>query len=335
MPAGAQAMPAGATPPAGAPAMPAGDAPAPAPEDPNAPDVTTTGTDTLASYNMAAYKEFKAAQDAFGDALADAARDPKKLATIKGLINDTQRFAARADASGRNGAEQRDLKLFARKLQDAIDNGKLGDDGGKLTGAIAKLLEERHDLVSEFHGEDQGGYSEMGGIGAFLPDDRFFDVAARGRDSALDDIADSAERYLKELDEMKDMPPSMKEMIAKGGDMFTQAVAEGMDELLKDLPLEHRAAIQPVADAVAALKGMPAGPERDAAVAKLAEAAKALAGSPVNTYLRAEARKKAQAKMEESFRVAQGDGQGGWNRFTRLLRANARPDAEAAKRPAA
>lgn len=138
----------------------------------------TSGTPTLAHYDMAALPRFQRAMDVLGRTLTRAWADPTARQVITRAIEATPRYASKAD-SGEALYHQRDLGQFTDRLATAAREGKLPHAAGLLR-ATDEVHLARKELVASYHGDPTfAGYAQHAGIGVFLPVPRLLDVAAR------------------------------------------------------------------------------------------------------------------------------------------------------------
>ncbi|MDB5101715.1 MAG: peptidase clostripain [Cyanobacteria bacterium RYN_339] len=279
------------------------------------PPAEVTGTQTLASYDLKARARFRQALDGLGDRLASLAADPAQLAVLKDVIRRTRHYGAEGGPTSA-ASPQADVKDFARGIIDALDSGRLRDAGG-LRAAAQKVLDARRDVVTAYQGSSQQDYDRLGGLGVFLPGDAYFDLAANDRGSILKALAHGF------------VPGGWIHHEQDGPDLtdgaFLGEIAKALPKLEGTLPHALAADAVRLNQLVADVKAAKTPREKQRAARLLRAGALKLEGSAFEAYLTSRGTQLTRERMDSSFQHAQGNGQGGWNRFTRALKEKAAP----------
>ena len=124
-----------------------------------------SGTDTLASIDMAQYKPFEQSFDQLGTALDQALRTQGNKEAIEAVVDQTGAVPGRMPGYE---AASRDTGEFARGILQAVQQGKIHDQDGALGRAAASFIDAQGKLVANYHGTD-GYYRNMDGLSAILP----------------------------------------------------------------------------------------------------------------------------------------------------------------------
>ncbi|MBX9685818.1 MAG: hypothetical protein K2X27_03895 [Candidatus Obscuribacterales bacterium] len=129
-------------------------------------------TMTLASFDLTRFQSFKQSLDSFGKELNAAAGNDANLKAIQDAVNATTIPETGAEE---HLNQQRDLKNFAKNIQEAIESGKIKSPDGKLEQATRDFLKNFDELATRQFGEAARGYERMGGLTTNLPGKEILD----------------------------------------------------------------------------------------------------------------------------------------------------------------
>jgi hypothetical protein len=278
-------------------------------------------TPTLAHFDMAHAGPMAEALDQLGSALSTAMKDPASKRVIEDIIARSPRFSpgVNLDAANRH---QRDLKGFSEGLQAAIASGKLADPSGKIQGALQDSLKALDGLVGASFGVESldlpGGtpqdYSQMGGMGVFLPSAEFVRGTPETLASPLTRLQAHAEDVAKqfaESDAKGDLRPLR--------DLFVDGSSDELGKVWRALPPERRAEFEPLAEAHERLSQ--AGPaEFEQAVRAFADVAAQVQAAGVDGPSLEQNKADREAWVNEVFSLAEPHMAEGWKHFVNTLR---------------
>jgi len=153
------------------------------------------GTPSLSNYDASKVAAFAGSVDDLGKALRRAWGQPANHQIIRDIIQNTSLSTQPGGhPSDRPVAEERDAKIFADNLLQAVNSGRIIDQDGSLKRSAQALLVARTDMVSSYHGEHKGGYDRQGGVSLFLPGLDFFNNQARANElSDASNLADMSQ----------------------------------------------------------------------------------------------------------------------------------------------
>jgi hypothetical protein len=231
------------------------------------------------------------------------------------VVRRTRHYGADAGPASAS-SPQADVKDFARGIIDALDSGRLKDQPG-LRAACQRVLEARRDVVTAYQGSSQQDYDRLGGLGVFLPGDAYFDVPSNDHGSVIQALAHGF------------TPGGWLPHEQNGPDLtdpqFLNEIAKALPKLEGTLPREFAPEALKLKQLIAGVKQAHGPREKQRAARALRSAARKLADSPFDRYLTQRSAVVTREHIQASFQHAQGNGQGGWNRFTRLLKEKAAP----------
>jgi hypothetical protein len=143
----------------------------------NPEDREHPGTPTLSHFDLTNIDSFSSSVNSLGSELSAAMQNETNRQAIRQLIAQTPLSTSEgARLIGKPAAEERDLKLFAAGLIEAVRSGQLSDPEARVARAAQEVLNQRASLVQSYHGEHAGGYDRQGGISIFLPGQTELDV---------------------------------------------------------------------------------------------------------------------------------------------------------------
>ena len=280
------------------------------------------GTDTLAHYNLQKYDDFKGALNNFGNALAQAARDPDQKEVLSQIIQNTPTYPANEATSA-----NRDLKRFVEQVNEALNNGRLRDPDGSLHNAINALLTSQRQLVESYHANPEAretsvtpgsqdneqssraGYEKMGGLSVFLPP---ADANQMARNlTPLSRLANRSTIRPNEQMNESDWSQGLTEI--------NKSMSKLESQLPHNLSHEQEEQVAALRQAVVAMRQAKTQEERTAALSNLHNLATSLYNSPLNENLSQNYRAQAQRIIRMRLQNAGNQEDEGWNNFLRSV----------------
>lgn len=123
----------------------------------------TQGTKTLAYYNLNEMNTFDANLDKFAKDLSKYIEEPEKGYDTASKTKAVKEAFSEAKSYGETEEGKKDLDSILKNLPKEIkDDPILSDD-------IRKLLASEHKLIDSFFGDQQSGYSQLGGLSVYVP----------------------------------------------------------------------------------------------------------------------------------------------------------------------
>lgn len=138
-----------------------------------------SGTDTLASVNVPAYRAFESSLNTLSETLLQAASDPISRAAITRAFNDTKSFGTASLAAP--DLQRKDAGLLLNNLELALNQGSLSDSNGDIRRSIQETRASLRELVRDYHGENYRQYSEMAGLSLPVPNAEMLNLRAIAR----------------------------------------------------------------------------------------------------------------------------------------------------------
>jgi hypothetical protein len=268
-----------------------------------------TGTRTLAHYDLTRTPEFNAALDTFGGALADAVRGNRdNLAAINRSIDSSPVLPRGGSYMAGRPEEERDLSTFARNLVGEIDAGRFADADGSVRRSAEALLAAQRVVEPQYHGTTRGGYDQLGGLNAFLPDlelrDASRDAGASNRFAGLMQMVDPSNDYSRQF--------SNRETVARN-------LTSDLDKLTQMLGSSHPADLSRLRDSVAAVQNASDANSYAAALTALNTLGTSLQQGDFGRAANAAAHR---AVRDEYFNHSALSSAPGWQRFMEQLRVS-------------
>ncbi len=278
-------------------------------------------TPTLSHYDMEHAEAMAKATDALGSALTAALKDPASRQAIEDVIARAPRFSPGQDLDAVN-RHQRDLKGFSEGLEGAIASGKLKDPSGAIRKALTDATKALDDLVGSHFGVDElalptmkpQNYSQLGGMGVFLPSAEFLHGTPENMATPLDQIVSNAEFFSKQVLEQDDAERT------RAKEFFLRGAGGAMGEIWRSLPPERRAEFTPLREAFVALEQAETPEAISQAAKRYGAAASKLTGEPLGQLLKEQKKAERQEAIAEAFSLAGPHMTAGWSGFTEALR---------------
>lgn len=266
---------------------------------------------TLAHFSLANYQHFRSRLDDYGDALADAIKDPKNRQTIDRMIENAPSYG---DWFGEAG-ECKDIKSFVDSMFMAIDKGKLSDPDGRLRITGGRVLDAHKKLVVSYSGFD--GFGARGGLSDFLPERYSLDFHNRARTwiatgdysracNNLDLLASDRAKYIESIEkQLTTVDTELKKQQDKASDSEWDEATSAYKSA--------QAAIKQFRDAGDTKSTLQA-------VAQLKKTAADLADTRIFQERLAEEERKRKKDIDEKYTEHLVDPKTGWGRFRQELR---------------
>jgi hypothetical protein len=272
----------------------------------NQPD---TGTPTLAHYDLTRVRDFNAALDALGSALARSVRGNRdNLAAVNHSIESAPLLPKGGVSIVGCPPELRDLSTFARHLIGEIDAGRFTDADNRVRRAAEGLLATQHLAEPQYHGTPNGGYDRLGGMNAFLPDleirDPSRDAGQENPMSGLIQQVDEHNEYARNIQKRTSTQRNIASSLDQLRDLFGDAHANELRTLREGLT-----AVQNATDAESYVTALRALSQR------VIELSHGSFGTDANTYAHRRTR-------DEYFNRQALANVPGWQQFMEMLRTS-------------
>ena len=138
-----------------------------------------SGANILASFDLTKNSNFNHDLNSFGTALSGAARDSTSRDAIADITREIGKYCQEKSDPNSDVYQNRDLKLFAEKIVEAVNQKKIRDDDDQLKTSAEQVLHSLDDMTTDLHGRQVDNasieYQKAGGVSVFLPEKGFYD----------------------------------------------------------------------------------------------------------------------------------------------------------------